>query len=337
MSKIELEIDGVSLTHEEVAQVLQGTGECEDGQSVASIEELVAGVVGGGAEGSVSANVGTCTTWTASRIEARYLPITVDIETIPDYSREHLFGFDPLPAEIPEEPAEHLLEPEVFVSAGVDTAKESLLGRNPPQAWIDACTIHERLGKKRKGMLELLSSMSAAKVGSGQELRRRQKIMSTTPEMLSIVCIGLAVGDEPPRTFLSHASTGLSERDILQSFWTSVSKNPGPLIGYNILNFDLPSILVRSCLLGVRPTRKFDLSPWKQDVIDLMARRFGRGTAMKLKDLSRLYGLDNAAEGVDGSQVLDLWLHDPQKLCEYCASDISQTRELFRVWEGAFC
>lgn len=325
MPGIELEFDDVGMSDEEAGQVL--AGEACEADVPESLESIIHQTLATPDKPSPE----------LARGPSRAQPIFIDIETIPDFSREHLFGFDPLPSEIPEDDPAHLLDPEELLSASIDAIKEALQGRNPPQEWIEKCLVCERKGKKRKGVIEHLCGLIAAKGGTQQEILRRQKIMSTTPEMLRIVAIGIAVGDEPPRTFLSHEVTKLSEVDLLRQFWTEVSKNPGPVVGFNVINFDLAAILVRSVLLGVRVSRRFDLTPWKYDVIDLMVRRFGRGKAMPMKQLARLYGINNGAEGVDGSQVLDLWLNDPEGLCQYLASDIMITRELFRRWEGAFC
>jgi hypothetical protein len=48
-------------------------------------------------------------------------------------------------------------------------------------------------------------------------------------------------------------------------------------------------------------------------------------------------GIPIPAEGVDGSQVAELFASDPVKLGDYVRSDIQITRELHRRFRGFFC
>ena len=58
---------------------------------------------------------------------------------------------------------------------------------------------------------------------------------------------------------------------------------------------------------------------------------------MKLKDVARLYGIHVPAGDIDGSQVEELLNTEPEKVAEYCKSDVSITRELWSLFCGYFC
>jgi hypothetical protein len=89
-------------------------------------------------------------------------------------------------------------------------------------------------------------------------------------------------------------------------------------------------------VLGVKPSRKLDISPWSDSCLDLMVKIFGKGPAIGLKRLAGMYGLPVEEEGVDGSQVHKLIVDDPEKVRRYVMSDVMLTRELFRKMEGYF-
>ena len=80
--------------------------------------------------------------------------------------------------------------------------------------------------------------------------------------------------------------------------------------------------------------------------MDLFVRRFGGSrsgesadvkTSRGLKSLARQLGLTIPCEGVDGSQVAEIFRTNPAALAQYVESDIVVTRKLHRLYEGYFC
>lgn len=264
-------------------------------------------------------------------------PLFFDLETVPDSSREELFGLDPLPEVPTETPLADMLSPEEFISAALKDMGDLLKAKNPPEEWLVSVAAAEQASKKpRKGVFDLLADCRGAKGARETALAARVKTCSVTPEFCRIVAIGLAVGDGDVHAIL--CPTIDEERDALALFWDFVRRVRGPLVGYNILGFDLPVILTRSALLRVVPSKPLgNLRPWDKDAIDLMERRFKTRGAAKLKDLAKWLGLPVDAEGVDGSQVAELARTDPAKLAEYVKSDVALTRRLFKFWSGYFC
>lgn len=265
-------------------------------------------------------------------------PLYFDLETVPDSSREELFGLEPLPEPIPETPKQHLLDPKEFLSQTLKEMSECMAKKNPPDWWIEAVRTEEKAAKKpREGVFKLLDSFRSSSVDIAAAKAERCKKMSVTPEFCRIAAFGIAAGDREPQAIL--CPTIEAEKEGLQHFWDCVANVRGPLVGFNILGFDLPVILVRSAILRVKP-KKFlgDVRPWSRDLaIDLMQARFPRSGSMKLKDLARFYGIPVPAGDCDGSQVADLFQSEPSRVAEYVKSDVTITRELHRIWNGYFC
>ncbi|HWL09858.1 MAG TPA: hypothetical protein VNQ76_15740 [Planctomicrobium sp.] len=210
-------------------------------------------------------------------------------------------------------------------------------GRNPPDSWIESIRDAEAASKKpRKGVFDLLDSFRSADVDIDVIKAERCKKMSVTPEFCKIAAIGFAFGDCEPQAILCRNAD--QEKTGLAILWDAIANIRGPVCGYNIIGFDLPVILVRSVLLGVTPRKFFgDLKPWdREKAIDLMVARFPRSGAMKLKSLAAYYGIEVPAGDTDGSQVAELLQDNPAKLIEYVKSDVTITRQFYRLWKGTF-
>jgi predicted PolB exonuclease-like 3'-5' exonuclease len=277
----------------------------------------------------------------------RSSPLYIDIETIPDESRAHLFGLEPLPT-----PAEYLAEndstpPSELLRGTIDEVKSAIArsqasGKKLPRVVVAACIVSEKnAAKPRKGVIDLFSDMLASIDGEADAIvaatENQRKTMSVTPEFCRVVSLGYAIGSEKP-TSLTVGNSGITELDLLKRFWELVASTKGPIVGYNVAGFDLPVLFVRSALLGVDATRKIDLTPWKGDVCDLMQARFPRGGSRRLKDLARLMGIEVPAEGVDGSQVYGLYAAGKlDEIAAYVQSDVDVSRSLHRLYGGFFC
>lgn len=262
-----------------------------------------------------------------------------DLETIPDESRRPLFGLDE-PIEVkpftnPPVAGEAWVE---WMKRPIAQIKEEIESFNPDETWLEAFHAWERKEKKpRQGILDIVKNIRAARNPSGDAEAAKIKTMSVTPEFCRIVAMGIGWNDAADGFVISdEVGAAITETELLEWFWDCV-KNASLIVGYNVLHFDLPVIFARSAILGVQPSRKFDMRPWGTDVLDLMKARWPSGTAMKLKDLARIMGLDVPAGDVDGSQVAELFKTDPAKLATYVKSDVAITQQLRRRWRGYFC
>ena len=125
---------------------------------------------------------------------------------------------------------------------------------------------------------------------------------------------------------------GHNEKEILTQFWSEwnliMEKNAiTGIVGFSINNFDIPFIIARSFIHGVK-IRPFTL----KQVIDLRekinAYRYGK-TRGRLKEYAKLLGLP--VLDVDGGDVASLYKNDnTEKLKEYLSNDLFITDELYK-------
>lgn len=260
----------------------------------------------------------------------------VDIETIPDDSRVDQFGLDPLP-QPPTRLAMKDCGPVADVADhDIPGIKSWLSHNNPCDEFLDALAALEREAKKpRKGVLDAIADYVASLEKIGQAAAERRKKLSLTPEYCRICALCIAGDGADVVESYVVGLDGQTEASILARFW-QVAEAAQAIIGFNVIGFDLPVIITRSALLGVVPSRFIDLSPYKSDVLDLMAKRWPRGGQMGLKAWGKSLGFPADAGDVDGSQVAELFATDPEKLRAYNKSDVMLTRMLHRQFAGLF-
>lgn len=271
-------------------------------------------------------------------------PFFFDLETLPDFQRQELFG---LPEVEPYKAADPVRSIDDILGLSVDAIRKILTENQPTEAWLEKMRAAETAGKNRKTVFQEIDKAIERMGWAEQQEAANNKKMGTTPEMCQIVSMGYACGsaDEIHSMTVgdvlqdgSDSEKVVNEWDILEAFWKMAKLCKGSLCGYNIVGFDIPVILARSIILGIAPTRSFDSRPWSDDFCDLMLKRWPvRGTAGKLKELAPLYGIEVPAEGVDGGSVLPLWEEDRLDLInEYVRSDVQVTRDLYHLFEGYF-
>lgn len=145
----------------------------------------------------------------------------------------------------------------------------------------------------------------------------------------------LATGDS---CFLSN------ETKMLEDFWGILKKyNPLHLISFNGRNFDAPFLMLRSALLGIRPSRdlmqgtKFNYS-YHTDLIDELTfynpTTYGATRRYNFDFYTRAFGIKSPkSEGIDGSKVPE-YFHSGRilEISEYCLRDVIATWELYVKW-----
>lgn len=282
-----------------------------------------------------------------------------DLETIPDYSRSQLFDLEPVPEVPPFVERQHCGDPVAILSKKIDDIEMDLRlasGLQPVQLddrFLDDCErIEKGQPKPRKGVLDLIAAARTVSTGALKANEDRRKLLSTTPEYCMIAAMACASGSGEVAVWINSSVTSAEnyegpavkfadEAELLDAWW-SLAQQHKALVGFNIVHFDLPVIFTRSILLGVKPRRMIDTTPWKGDVIDLYTKRFPKGNTDKqrpgkLKSIAKVLGIDVPAGDCDGSQVEQLAKESPGKLVEYVASDIVVTRALHQMYRGYFC
>ncbi len=138
----------------------------------------------------------------------------------------------------------------------------------------------------------------------------------------------------------------MNEKTMLEHFWkifTSRKYRNVHLISFNGRNFDAPFIMLRSALLGIRPSRnlmqgtKFNYH-LHTDLIDELCffspSSYGATKRFNFDFYAREFGLQSPkAEGIDGSKVKDFFLAGKvDEVAEYCMRDVTTTWNLYLLW-----
>ncbi len=185
-----------------------------------------------------------------------------------------------------------------------------------------------------------LQMMKTNEAGSYNLLKRKAYSLDTAvPEGESRV-VTLATGDE---------CTLCSEKDILGHFWNIFDAHDRRfkdvhLVSFNGRNFDAPFLMLRSALLGVKPSRnlmsgtKFNYQ-LHTDLIDELTfynpSAYGATRRYNFDFFARAFGLQSPkAEGIDGSKVSEFFEKGRiEEITEYCLRDVDTTWKLFEIWK----
>jgi len=130
-----------------------------------------------------------------------------------------------------------------------------------------------------------------------------------------------------------------SEKEILQEFWRLIPSYHR-FITFNGRGFDCPFLMIRSALLGIRPTR--NLVPYRYDSAvhcDLLDQLtyYGATRKFNLDFYCKSFGIESPKEhgitGLDmGNLIAAKRYHD---IADYCLGDARATAELYRVWSNS--
>lgn len=266
-----------------------------------------------------------------------------DLETVPDESRMASFDLPPL-REVPTAAAEgDCPNPTELLKGTVKDIETTLEKLVPPDAYLDQLAKLEKELKGRDGVFKVLAATRSIRGDVMQEHADRLTLLSTTPEYCAIASMAAVIGGDAPIrcSAVGNKNSGgiVTERLILQLFWDMVSASR-VVVGYHICGFDLPVIFFRSALLGIKPSRILDLTPWKNDCLDLYAKRFPRGApnnAGKLKQQAKLMGIKVPAGDVEGSQVYELFKAKRfAELEAYNTSDVAILRDYYLKFRGMY-
>jgi predicted PolB exonuclease-like 3'-5' exonuclease len=134
-----------------------------------------------------------------------------------------------------------------------------------------------------------------------------------------------------------------SEREILQEFWKTVKKYDIFITFYG-RGFDVPFLMIRSAILGVKPSknllsnRYLNSQPQNAKHIDLADQLSFYGAARKnfpLHMWSKSFGIESSKEGgVTGDDVTLLYKEGKiLDIVKYNLRDLKSTAELYRKWD----
>ncbi len=161
-----------------------------------------------------------------------------------------------------------------------------------------------------------------------------------------IVCICYSINDG----VVQSLSEPDDEKTMLEKFW-QLTAGTDLFIGHNIHDFDLPFILQRSVILGVKPTWQLYETPgvkkWNVDkfldfaryksspIFDTMWEwsHWGDGRSKKgLEHIALAMGLPTPKDGIDGSEVYDFYKKGRlADIVEYCKRDVETVRRIYKA------
>ncbi len=175
------------------------------------------------------------------------------------------------------------------------------------------------------------------------EVARQQQVakMALDPLLFRLRAIALAnsVEAEPEIMVIRNES---EEKAALQEFWRRLSIRSWetlPVIGYNVIDFDLLRLMWRSMVLEIKPGRTIDLSRYGKEVLDLYLilknhnPRLTSMVGMGLKPVCALLDIPNPLPDVDGSMVATM---DDEELLMYAGNDIHLLQQLYLRMEGVY-
>ena len=208
--------------------------------------------------------------------------------------------------------------------------------------------------------------------GANTDEEKTKKLgeMALSPLTGKIICIGLqlmetledgsyklkkkkafAADDTISQPVLKQLESGaeceiMGEKDIISSFWKFFQKEEYKnvqLITFNGRNFDAPFLMLRSAILGIKPTRnlmegtKFTYH-FHTDLLDELTffnpGPYGATRRFNFDFYTREFGITSPkSAGIDGSKVSEFY-NDGKILdiAEYCLRDVTATWELFLKW-----
>jgi hypothetical protein len=129
----------------------------------------------------------------------------------------------------------------------------------------------------------------------------------------------------------------VTEAKLLGELWYNLDQAE-KLIGYNILEFDLPFIMRRSMVNGVKPPFIPNLAKFRSDLrtMDLFMIlnnwKLGKG----LKTIRNIYGLTNAYPEIDGITGAEVNNQPLELRLKYAINDVVLTKQLYYKMNGVY-
>jgi predicted PolB exonuclease-like 3'-5' exonuclease len=142
-----------------------------------------------------------------------------------------------------------------------------------------------------------------------------------------VVCVGLLMDDGAQLSELAMADE--DEAQILTKFWSAIHPSD-TLVGFNLIEFDLPFIKKRSWLCNVRPTRSLDLRRYYSTHVDVM-QLWTNWSFRKFVSLDTLsVALNCGQKSAHGEDVAEMWATgDLDRIKQYCVQDVWITYRMY--------
>ena len=133
-----------------------------------------------------------------------------------------------------------------------------------------------------------------------------------------------------------------TEKDILEKFW-EISRHYNNFVTFGGRGFDVPYLMIRSAVNGIRPARNLLENRYLQyqrdakhyDLVD-MFNFYGAMWSKnpKLHFVAQAFGIDTPKSGMDGKEVPHAFEDKRYKeIARYCMADVVATKEVFEKWK----
>lgn len=190
-----------------------------------------------------------------------------------------------------------------------------------------------------------------------EELNNLKNGLGFSPLTGEIVAIGVldyeknkgAVYFQTPGKILSESEKDnvkfkpMTEKEMLENFWSGV-KNYQEFISFNGRGFDVPFLMIRSAINGVKPTkdlmsnRYLGSQKFDSKHVDLMDQLSFYGSTRRKGSLhlySRAFGITSPkTQGITGDDVGRLFKEGKfLDIAKYNVGDLIATKELYEYWE----
>lgn len=122
-------------------------------------------------------------------------------------------------------------------------------------------------------------------------------------DLCRVVAIGYQVEGDAP---VALTAEDLSEAAMLRAFWTVAERRH--VVGFNVLNFDLPVLIRRAQYLG-EPVPELQIDKFKHPRVTDLQMVLSFNGVKRLRSLSfyvKRFGLDVPADPIDGSEIAAL-------------------------------
>lgn len=147
-----------------------------------------------------------------------------------------------------------------------------------------------------------------------------------------VVCISYAIGEGDVKTLYRDYKTE-SDAEVVKSFFEVECENVR-LVGHNIKSFDIPFLVHRATVLGLKAphwlTDALSAPPsTSQDTMLLWCGAYSKDH-VKMDDLAFMLGLPGKGD-IDGSDVWPMCQEGRiEEVAEYCARDVEVVRAIWR-------
>ncbi len=130
----------------------------------------------------------------------------------------------------------------------------------------------------------------------------------------------------------------MTETEMIRNFWHYAEK-AGQVITFNGRNFDIPFLMLRSAVLGIKPSKNFMRNRYNtSEHLDLLEQFTFYGSTKKfnLDFYCQAFGIKSPkSNGITGMEVKELYNAGRIKdIAIYCGEDVRATYELYKIWNN---